>query len=116
MGEGIGTKGEGSWTNGAHFLANRRKPAMASPAITASSPRIRAAMGNVAGCAGWAGWPVAARSEVAGWLAAVEAATLVDGAAVAAGASGAVCTSITRRVGPLSSRTRMHAGVDSPTP
>src|SRR5438132_2132843 len=116
MGEGIGTKGEGSWTNGDHFLANRRRPARASPAITASSPRIRAAMGNVAGCAGWAGSPVAARSEVAGWLASVEAATLVDGATVAAGASGAGCTSIARGVGPVSLRTRMHAGVDRPTP
>src|SRR3989442_577663 len=101
-----------------HFLANRLRPAMASPAVRDSSPRIRAAMtGKVAGRAGWAEWPVAGRSDGAACsLAAVDATTLGDGAAVARGASGTVWTSITRRVGPLSSRTRMHAGVDRPTP
>ena len=61
-------------------------PTIASPAVTASSPRISAAMTEeLAGCAGCAGWPVAARSDgVASSLAAVDATTLADGAEVAA--------------------------------
>src|SRR5256885_12389712 len=82
----------GNWAKGDHFLANRLRPAMASPAIRASSPRIRAAMtGKFAGWESWAGWPVAGRSDgVACSLAAVDAMTLGGGtaggrAAVAAG-------------------------------
>src|SRR2546428_13180234 len=73
----------GNWAKGDHFLANRLRPAMASPAIRASSPRIRAAMtGKFAGWEGWAGWPVAGRSDGVAWsLAAVDAMMLGDVAA-----------------------------------
>src|ERR1700730_13872464 len=93
-----------SWTG--HFLENRLRPVRANPAVRTSSPRI-SANGNPAGGTDCDGWPVAARSAaVAGWLVAVDGAAVAegpdDGTAVAAGASAAVWTSITRRVGPLS--------------
>src|SRR5207253_7225194 len=84
-----------------HFLAKRRRPAMVSPAVTASSPSRIGAIGMPAGRPAEAGWPVAARSEGsalavgsldgAGWVVAA-------GAADAAASSG-VLTSRTRRVG-----------------
>ena len=79
-------------------------------------------IGKAAGCAGLAGCPVAARSAaVTGWLVAVDGPAVAEGAAdagaaVAAAASAGVCTSITSRVGPLSSSTRTHAGVARPMP
>ena len=64
---------------------------MVSPAITASSPRIRAPIGKVDGWdTGWAGWPVAARSDVVAVDELAVAGALDDeGAAVAAVAAGA---------------------------
>src|SRR2546427_3668959 len=108
----------GNWAKGDHFLANRLRPAMASAAIRASSPRIRAAMtGKFAGWESWAGWPVAGRSDgVACSLAAVDAMTLGDGAAVAAGASAAGLTTITRRGRPPGFGNPMHARGDKATP
>src|SRR5256712_14187988 len=92
----------GNWAKGDHFLANRLRPAMASPAIRASSPKIRAAMpGKFAGWESWAGWPVAGRSDgVACSLAAVDAMTLGDGAAGAAGAAAAGWGTRKKRGGP----------------
>src|SRR5439155_27235844 len=100
------------------FLPKRRRPAMVSPAVTASSPSRIGAIGMPAGWPVETGWPVAARSEGAAvGVAALDAAGCVAAAGAAeAVVSGGVWTSITSRVGPLSCSTRKHAGVLRPTP
>ena len=94
---------------------------MVSPAITASSPSRIGTIGMPAGLIAEAGWPVAARST--GWDdcagtagATVAVACVAELGAVAAGVLAGVCTSITSRVGEVSSRTRKQAASFKPMP